>query len=389
MAKIDKLISKVNSATSAINSLKGIKSKLSGMGYEAFTNVDKLEEERLELRRKLQERRNNLKSNIGADGVGFAIAKGLSAAKQKPSEGEFTLKYPFEEDLYDGIAFNFKKRRQTSDDSRGKNLLNSKDVSIRLYVPSGYENNIAVQYNGQDVGLFTQAMVDVIGAFEGSATGDVGQQFQNLASTGFDTLKNKVTAGANNISKGRAVNPMKEQLLEGVGFRSFSFKFDFMPTSQKEAEIVNDICYLFKIAMLPDTYASVQGDSELSENYFNYPNIVKLEWMGDCKKVLDGFLPAVITQCDVSYNDGSSWVSHYDGHPVKTSMSINVQEVKILTQENYARIAATNTNEQHKLELDGGFTRNQGKDYFGDGLPSRVEGAAETDPHGPDERGGN
>ena len=82
MAKIDKLLSKVNSATSAVNALKGIKSKLSGMGYEAFTNVDKLEEERLELRKKLQERRNSLMSNIGADGVGFAIAKGLSAAKQ-------------------------------------------------------------------------------------------------------------------------------------------------------------------------------------------------------------------------------------------------------------------------------------------------------------------
>ena len=152
-----------------------------------------------------------------------------------------------------------------------------------------------------------------------------------------------------------------------------------MPTSQKEAEIVNDICYLFKIAMLPDTYASLQKEGEVAENYFNYPNIVKLKWMGDCAKVLDGFLPSVITQCDVSYNDGGKWVSHYDGHPVKTSMSITVQEIRILTQENYSRIAATNTNEQHTLELDDGFTRTQGRSHFGDGLPSKVEEAAGTD----------
>lgn len=61
MASINKLLSKINQATSAINSVKGIKSKIQGKGYLA--NVDKLVEQAEEAKRKLDKRRQSLQKN--------------------------------------------------------------------------------------------------------------------------------------------------------------------------------------------------------------------------------------------------------------------------------------------------------------------------------------
>ena len=40
---------------------------------------------------------------------------------------------------------------------------------------------------------------------------------------------NAATGDVVNFVQGQAVNPMQEQMLDGVGFRSFNFEYQFWP----------------------------------------------------------------------------------------------------------------------------------------------------------------
>ena len=61
MPSINKLLDKINQASSAVKSIKGIKSKIESIGYKGGVNteeVDKLQAQAEEGRRKLEERRD-------------------------------------------------------------------------------------------------------------------------------------------------------------------------------------------------------------------------------------------------------------------------------------------------------------------------------------------
>jgi len=340
MASINKLLSKINQATSAINSVKGIKSKIQGKGYLA--NVDKLVEQAEEAKRKLDKRRQSLQKNQDAANK----AKSMRVAKQSPPAQDVDLRYPLDEDLFNYIEFSIRPRRDRGT-ANGKNLLNSETTNILLYVPDGVTNEAKVSYSGKEVGQLARGFLNRPQTADGEPIDLGGNAFvdtlSSVVQSGLNKLANKMTGDVVNFSQGQAVNPMKEQMLEGVEFRAFSFSFAFYPRSKEEAARVNDIIWTFKTAMLPDTFGSDET-SETIENYFNYPNIVDIKWRGNIKNTMDGFLPCVITQCDVKY--GEKFATFEDGQPVAVTMDIGVSEIKILTQETYQQIAARGTPER-------------------------------------------
>ena len=334
MASINKILSKVNQATSAINSIKGVKSKIQGKGYTA--NVDKLLEQSEEAKRKLDKRRQSLQKNQDAANK----AKSLRKAKLPPSPEVSELVYPLGENLYNYIHFSIRPRRNRGT-KNGQNLLNDSKTEIYLYIPENLTNPSNAKYQEGDVGSLARS-------FLGRADGAVGgtsltdNEFIDGLSTvvqeGMNKLINAVTGDVVNFAQGQAVNPMKEMMFQGVDFRSFQFSFVFQPRSQEEADRVEDIIYLFKTAMLPDTFGSDESSSNV-ENYFNYPNLVDVSWEGQCAKHMDGFLPSVITACDVKYNNGGKFATFETGQPLNITMDLTIQEIKILTQETYQQIA--------------------------------------------------
>ena len=359
MASINKILSKVNQATSAINSIKGVKSKIQGKGYTA--NVDKLLEQSEEAKRTLDKRRQSLQKNQDATNK----AKGLRKAKMPPSAEVSELVYPLNEDLYNYIHFSIQPRRQR-EGNNAKNLLNNGETDIYLYVPENLTNPSNAKYNEGEVGSLARSYMNR-GARQGDAfSGGFDSAFVDGLSTviqeGMNKLMNAVTGDVVNLAQGQAVNPMKEMMFQGVDFRSFQFSFVFQPRSQDEADRVEDIIWVFKTAMLPDTFGS-DTTSTAVENYFNYPNLVKTSWEGPCKTHLDGFLPSVITACDVKYNNGGKFATFETGQPLSITMDLTIQEIKILTQETYQQIAA-----------EGGSGRKHKPDKsIGSGMPSIVE----------------
>ena len=58
--------------------------------------------------------------------------------------------------------------------------------------------------------------------------------------------------GLAEISQGKILSSKMELLFTGVGRRKFSFTFTFIPKSEKESKMVDEIIYTFKRHMIPD-----------------------------------------------------------------------------------------------------------------------------------------
>ena len=228
--------------------------------------------------------------------------------------------------------------RAKREGTNAQNIYGDTGVEIALYVPDGLSSTSQVSFSGQDFGFGSRTINEIREAEGfGETIGETGEAIKAMGAKAMNALGNKLTGGIGNLRDGRAVNPMQEQTLEGVSFRSFAFEYEFWPKSQEEADEINKIMYAFRTAMLPDTFGS--SDENDVENFFNYPNIFDVEFEGPIRNVLDGFLPMVCTKCDIDHFNGQKFAVFEGGQPISSKMSLEFVEIKILSQENYQQIS--------------------------------------------------
>ena len=349
MPNINKILSKVNKAKSAISSAKGIKSKLSQLNYNSVINSNELEAQAEIAKQTLEKRKSSLQKSLNANN------KAKNKAKKSPDGQLIELQYPFEEQHDNYIVFTSRARinrqRRESDgmvmgaDTKRASLMNTADgqVQIALHIPLTLEQEASVKYAAKDVGSMAR------GAAQGG-TGFITGMIQGLSQAA-SKLLNSMTGNAMFIMQGKAVNPMQEMSLEGVDFRSLSFSYTMSPTSQAEADQINDIIYYFKTAMLPDTYPALGAASSDAEGFFNYPNTWKAELEGPISNKVDGYLPMVLQSCKVTYEgDATSMTFFKEGQPTSIKMDLGFQELKILTQESYQEITANSMGAESGLK---------------------------------------
>jgi len=338
MPNINKILSKVNQAKSAISSAKGIKSKLSQLNYNSVINSNELEAQAEIAKQTLEKRKTSLQKSLDANNT----AK--NKAKRTPEKNFVELQYPLGDLHSNYIVFRSRARinrqRRESDgmvmdaDNNRKSLMNDAEsqVEIALHIPLTLEQEASVKYQGKDVGSLAR------GAAQGG-TGFITGMVQGLSQAA-SKLLNSMTGNAMFIMQGKAVNPMQEMALEGVDFRSLSFSYTMSPSSQEEADEINSIIYYFKTAMLPDTYPALGAGSSDAEGFFNYPNTWTAELEGPIKDRVDGYLPMVLESCKVTYEGDSSSMTFYEkGQPMSVKMDLGFKELKILTQESYQEIS--------------------------------------------------
>ena len=152
--------------------------------------------------------------------------------------------------------------------------------------------------------------------------------------------------------------------------------------------------------MLPDTFSGDLGtvfsgkkmsdkESVVKGNFFNYPNIFDIYFDGPIAGKIDGFLPAVLTSCEVDHTGGAKFATYYDGQPTKTSMTLEFLEIRILTQQNYKAIAAIDeegnprgNDERRNALSDGGGsildTASRTNSFGSEELNNRAEGPPPT-----------
>ena len=255
MPNINKILSKVNQAKSAISSAKGIKSKLSQLNYNSVINSNELEAQAEIAKQTLEKRKSSLEKSLDANNTS------KNKAKRSPEKNFIELQYPLGDLHSNYIVFRSRARinrqRRESDgmvmdaDNNRKSLMNDAEsqVEIALHIPLTLEQEASVRYQGKDVGSLAR------GVQQGGG-GVISGMVQGLSQAA-SKLLNSMTGNAMFIMQGKAVNPMQEMALEGVDFRTLSFSYTMSPSSQEEADEINSIIYYFKTAMLPDTYPAL------------------------------------------------------------------------------------------------------------------------------------
>jgi len=337
MASLNKILSKVNSASSALKSVKGLKSKITNTDYKKtiadLSNYDALKELADKEREILEGRRSRLNQDEDAANK----MKSIKSAKRPPAGKTKELQYPLEQ-LNNYLEIKVRPRKQQNSGDNARNLLNDTETYIYMYVPTGQVSEAKVSYKEGEVGVVARGIMQAMDA-EGFV--ETGSTLMDTLSTaiqsGLNKMANMATGDVVNFAQGQAVNPMKEQMLEGVGFRSFSMEFTMRPVSQEEADVCKEIIWTLRTAALPDTFGS--DETSQIENYFNYPNIIDLRWEGPIANVMDGFLPAVITNATVTYGGGSTLETFSDGTPLEMKLQLEFTEIKVLTQETYQKIS--------------------------------------------------
>ena len=356
MAYIDKLLNKFNKVKQAINSLKGIQSKIQAINYT--TAIDALGEEKAAAEKLLDARRVSLRDSLGATNIAG------NYAKKAPAVQGMEAVYPIYDQLANYIVFVSRPRRQ-----RGGGAPHAVHTrrQVALYVPDALISQSSVTYQADSVNPMARALNEAIEAFKKGGAGDgfktAKQEGNKLATKFIQQTLNTMTGGLANLKHGRAVNPMQEQMLNGVPFRSWDFTFDFWPKSIDEAQNVNDIIYIFRSSMLPDAYSELMsidptpGDwiggaddkdavaildgkkgVEVNASYFNYPNVFEIFFEGPLGNKIDGFLPAVCTNAQVDYTGGQKFSTFSDGQPVHIQLTLNFLEIKVMTLGNYESI---------------------------------------------------
>ena len=339
---IDKLLNKFNKIQNKIDSLKGISSKLQSINYN--TAIDALGEQKTEALERIKERRQNLKNQLES-----SKRTSSGVAKQTPDGAPIEYIYPYHDDLANYLVFDIRGRRNRSPEVEKGTV--TQDKIIALYVPDDLVSSLTVSYAPQSIGPMARAMDQIVGAVK-SRQNDLASTIGDNADAiigGLDSkMANSFSGGLTNLKAGKAVNPMEEQALDGVPFREFTFTFSFAPRSRQEAEQVNKILYTFRDSMLPDTFNStisgdIKGENvevDAADGYFNYPSVVDIYFDGPVGKKVDGFLPAVITGCEVNHSGGLKFSTYEDGQPIKTDLTLQIREIRIMSQQNYRAIAA-------------------------------------------------
>ena len=155
----------------------------------------------------------------------------------------------------------------------------------------------------------------------------------------------KGTAAIFAINTGSIITPRMELMFEGITRRSFSFNFTFLPKSETEAEIVEQIVFQFKYHMASNYgglgMGGVDGVREMEiPDFFNIRYMFGGEGgdLGPKKENmhLNLIKQCVLTSAGVEYGS-DQYKSYAGGRPQTTKLNLSFSELEIITKDYIAQ----------------------------------------------------
>lgn len=199
---------------------------------------------------------------------------------------------------------------------------------IALYVDGPptvrYGMNYANKELGTLAGLVKGGLIESLGALNplGEQGAAAFAAFAKLPGA-FGTVD---VQSALSASSKTSLNPFKEVIFESVDFRSFAFKYKFLPKNKQESEAVRNIIKLFKMHMHP----------EMSKDklFFIYPSEFQITYYFRSAEntYFHKLAPCALESMEVSYG-GEQFSSFDDGNPTEINMSLTFRELEILTKK--------------------------------------------------------
>lgn len=154
-----------------------------------------------------------------------------------------------------------------------------------------------------------------------------------LASAAFGSTN----ATALNAEDHIVVNPKKEVLFQGFGFRNFSFSYLFAPKSEEESEMVKSIIEAFRYYALPEISSA--------KAFYIFPSEFEISFMQGQK--INPHIPKIATtvleSISVNYMPKNVWAVLPNGAPLALSISMQFKELELVDRLRVANKESTIT----------------------------------------------
>lgn len=212
-------------------------------------------------------------------------------------------------------------------------------TAIALHVPNQLNIRYSTNWSEDQTSLFTYATTG--GAEMGKILEDAQKYYLNQD---HDTLT-KVQKGGTvaqqilaanllnassglSASTGLAQNPNKEQIFEGVDFRTFTMDYQFTPRNESEKQNVLNIIQQFKYHMHPEF--------KDSNNFiYIYPSEFDIAYYKGSKEntSLHRHTSCVLRDISVNYTPNGMFGTFKDGTPPQINVTLTFLELAQLTKE--------------------------------------------------------
>ena len=129
-----------------------------------------------------------------------------------------------------------------------------------------------------------------------------------------------------------------ELFFKGIGKRKFQYTFKMTPRNDAETQEIQKIVQAFRLNMLPEF-----EDGDRASRRLTVPNTFDIQYMynGHLNQYLHKISTCVLESCDVKYSGEGKYqtfqgVDKEGAPPTVTEMSLNFQEMEIITKERVA-----------------------------------------------------
>jgi len=204
--------------------------------------------------------------------------------------------------------------------------------AISLYIPNDLSTSYGVTWGDEEnlagSGLMAQLGSDVI-------SGKAG--FGDSAATAL------LTKGAQELLKNKDVqkitrttqNTKKEQLFQGVDFRTVTFSYQFAPKNEFEAANVLDIIRTFRHHMLPEF-------ADENQFVYIYPSEFEIKYFRGAEEseFIERHFTAVLTNCNINYTPNGQFVTFENGMPSQINMTLTFKELYLASKETSSQFEA-------------------------------------------------
>ena len=254
-----------------------------------------------------------------------------------------------------------------------RNQTKTVETMIALYMPPSVSVNYNSSYADEDIGMIAEGGFNFIAQVMAGGVG--GANLMKATAAGAGTLmeagRRAIIQGADalapgvkalaNITAGSVISSKMELMFEKVQRRQFNYTFVFIPKSQKEAQMVDQIVFEFKRAMLPNYgEAGHFGSNQFSnDRTLTIPTTFDIKYMnigndgfGGPNTFLNKVSTCFCTSAQVNYGGDrftayrptnttrnvSSKAGEGAGNgfglpPQRTSLTLGFSELEIITQE--------------------------------------------------------
>jgi len=264
-----------------------------------------------------------------------------------------TLVYPLQQNSGDVVTFGhfeYKSNRAVNGKTFAARGWPAPLGQIKLYMPTttpnvANDNGWGPISNPGPIGEMFQDAARTVGAADvgqlaGGVASSAGNLFKNTPGVLHQEAVNMVAdklpgLSANNatqLGQGKIFNPNIELMYDGPRLRQFSMGFDFIPTSAKEAAVVNNIILEFK------KWSS--ASSNKGGSMYSVPHLWKVQYYTkDNPNLMNHFMPAALTKVSVQANSQSDMHATFiDGFPISTSLSLEFHEADVILREDHVAV---------------------------------------------------